>query len=579
MTPSEKNKPFKILGASAGFAIILLAMTTYCFFFKNYFLLANPGIPEWNPVVISALILVLLEALFFLLMRTTQLISFSNFLRRDWITLIPSFFLLVSLVYFPHSDKLGQDKILKIMLGYVFTIIIFLKAFFYFHFSFKSLMEKTAVSLTKILFFAFLFFYAFLSLWTLTAIGPTGDEPMYLLETYSLAKDHDFDISNNLIHEDYRTFYDGQLPFTEYVKPGKPYYFGIRFAGLPLLILPGFLIAGKYGSGFIMAIIASLFAVNIFLLIEDLLEDRKTALLVAIAAAFSIPLIFFSSRIYPDVPAALLLVFAFRKITKENAAISDMILAGLSVALMPWFHHKFLLPAVMAAIAAIIINRKKMRNILSFLAIPILSAAGYIPFLLHYFYLSEGIETSASSFTWHIYRYSLALFFDGEGGLFWFSPLFITSMAGAYFYIRKKEKSCLPILFIILPVLALLGGFKNFQGGYGLARPLIIILPFLALFAANYVIRSKNAKAYWVFAAPCFILSLLLTGLPWLIENNRNGKNIFLEFIDKMLKMNISGILPTFEAITAKTYLLTFSYGVIFVLISILLIKREIKVK
>lgn len=561
----------KYTGSSGIFLILsiiitLLGIATYSFFFRSYFLLTNPDLPAWIPVLKSSAFFILLEGLFFLLFRKTASISFSEFLKKDCITLVPSFFLLLSLTNFLSASHFPEDKILKVMLGYVFTIIILLKAFLYFHHSFQNLIVMSISRLKKILFFSFLFFFVLFSFWTLTAIGPTGDEPMYLVQTLSISKNHTFDITNILINGDYSVFYDGNLPIKEYLIPGKPSYFGARYLGLPLLILPGFIAAGKYGAGFIMAIIASLFAVNIFLLIEDSLKKRKISLLAAIAAAFSMPLIFFSSRIYPDLPASLLLLYAFRKITKEGAKPADMLLAGLAAAYLPWLHPKFALSAATVSVIALLINIKKVKNIFTFLPLPAISALIYLPFL----HSSAG-ENYSSFFTWKVYKYSLALFFDGEGGLLWFSPFFILSLTGAYFYFRKKEKFRIPILIVIVPILILLGGFKSFQGGYGLARPLIPLLPFLTLFAAAYMANSKSTKGFCFFAAPGFILSMLLTGIPWLILNNRNGNNIFLEFIDKYFKINISGILPTFEFITIKSYFLTFLYAGIFIAISIYL--------
>src|SRR5207344_875165 len=72
-------------------------------------------------------------------------------------------------------------------------------------------------------------------------VGPTGDEPDYLLLTHSLVVDRDFDLTNNVAARDYLRFSPRLQP---HVRPGP--HGGLYSAhrlGLPFLIAPAYAFA------------------------------------------------------------------------------------------------------------------------------------------------------------------------------------------------------------------------------------------------------------------------------------------------------------------------------------------------
>jgi hypothetical protein len=78
----------------------------------------------------------------------------------------------------------------------------------------------------------------------------TGDEPHYLIITHSLVYDHDLDVSNNYIHEDWKRFLRDPTITPHYARfsldPAVKY--SIHNFGLPLILTVPYLIAGFYGA-------------------------------------------------------------------------------------------------------------------------------------------------------------------------------------------------------------------------------------------------------------------------------------------------------------------------------------------
>jgi len=88
-------------------------------------------------------------------------------------------------------------------------------------------------ALGRALFLAALLPYGFLAPYVVTAVSAGGDEPLYLLNTASLAADGDLDIRNNVEQRAYAAFYWGRP---------APEAWTLEFVGLPLLLLPGYVL-------------------------------------------------------------------------------------------------------------------------------------------------------------------------------------------------------------------------------------------------------------------------------------------------------------------------------------------------
>src|ERR1700682_6411188 len=147
-----------------------------------------------------------------------------------------------------------------------------------------------------------------------------GGEPYYLLITESLVRDHDLDLANqyrDLAHSaTRRTDLTPQLgdpigPHGERYSRHEPF--------LPLLLVPGYLVAGLPGALLTIALFGVLLARSTVRLFEDEGIDDATTRALFPFIALGPPILFYAVRIWPEVPAAFFFVEAVRGIRQRRA--------------------------------------------------------------------------------------------------------------------------------------------------------------------------------------------------------------------------------------------------------------------
>src|SRR5438132_11583796 len=172
---------------------------------------------------------------------------------------------------------------------------------------------------------------------------PTGDEPYYLLIAHTRRHDGDFELSNNFANQDYRAFYPGELfPRHEAITP-KPILVSKHSLGLPVLIAPAYALDGWHGAAHGLNLVGGLLALNIFLLAYELSGRARVAWIVWAALAFAAPLFTYAELIFPEAPAALLIVYAYRQLRRwQQTNAAQRLLTVLCLAYLPWLHARFL---------------------------------------------------------------------------------------------------------------------------------------------------------------------------------------------------------------------------------------------
>ena len=213
----------------------------------------------------------------------------------------------------------------------------------------------------------------------------TGDEPFYLMTTISILKDFDLNECNNYIRHDeaqlYPSFYsfDGPRVYAafhddwvgwrgapyplpphaahivpasrqcarnylaypvDYDNPGGELY-SKHGLGLSVLVLPAFALAGRLSVVLFLNLLGALLAVNIYLTARESTGKVWPAILTWVAFAFTVPLLPYSYLIFPELPAALLIVYAFRRIGLMGDKPAQTLAVGLCLAALPWFHYRF----------------------------------------------------------------------------------------------------------------------------------------------------------------------------------------------------------------------------------------------
>src|SRR5437868_4876433 len=244
---------------------------------------------------------------------------------------------------------------------------------------------------TYVFFITFIIF-ALITPRFLTYLDPvTGDEPFYLMTAMSILKDGDINECNNYRQRDEAALYPASLvqrdvlpngwlgwgsapyplpPHPAQILPAsrrclgtnvRPLVRGIPGLGTPLpkngsenelyskhglglslLVAVPFALGKRTLVMFLLNALGALLAANIYLLARESTGKIWIGALTWIAFAFTVPFMPYSFLIFPELPAALLVVYAFRRIRLGGNGLWRLITVGVCIALLPWLHYRFI---------------------------------------------------------------------------------------------------------------------------------------------------------------------------------------------------------------------------------------------
>jgi len=103
-----------------------------------------------------------------------------------------------------------------------------------------------------------------------------------------------------------------------------------------------------------VALVGSLLAVQVWLLAWDVSGRRGVTYAVWGAVSFSTPQVLTGVTVFPEAPAALALIYAFRHLVVRPlpAQTRRLLLVGLTLAGLPWLNPRFVLVAGCLALVA-----------------------------------------------------------------------------------------------------------------------------------------------------------------------------------------------------------------------------------
>ena len=379
-----------------------------------------------------------------------------------------------------------------------------------------------------------------------------GDEPYYLLVTQSMVRDLDLDLSNQyrdiLTNENRRPDLKPQLG-DPVGKNGKQYSRHEPF--LPLLMLPGYFLAGIYGA------IATIGLFGIFLVrstvrwMEDegLADDAIRAVFPFFA--FAPPVLFYATRIWTEVPAAFCFVEVLRGMRNERTKRWLPALLGLILLKLRF---------VLVGAACVPLLRKK--RLILLLAIPLLIA-----------FLVTGSATSVHTWREAIPTLTHAngffgLLVDGMGGIAFRAPFYLI---GLFALTRWKSMPRGFRLGILASLLYLFYLFPRPESVGNWAPPLryvVFLMPVLALGAAAVWDRiSRGAIA--VIAV--WTVGLVIHGVahPWRLFHESNGENAIGEWLSRVHQSDFSRLFPSFIRPNIAAWV-----GVVVVILAIVALRR-----
>jgi hypothetical protein len=352
----------------------------------------------------------------------------------------------------------------------------------------------------------------------LAVYPPGGDEPWFLMTAESMLTDRDLDL-----RDEYRAW-GWQRYADDPVGPnGEQYSRHERF--LSLLILPGFRLAGTWGALATIALFGVLLVRSTIRWMEDEGIPDGHARAVFPFFAFAPPMLWYATRVWPEVPAAFFFVEALRGVRAERPR--------------RW------LPALIALVALKL--RFGLVAVGLLLRRPKLLAIGAVLGLVYF--------TVTGSHRWHellpahpsaYLKGLLGLLVDSQGGIAFQAPFYLFGLFALFRWKSTPRGFRTGMIAASLYVLMLLPRPQAFNSWAPPLHYIAFLMPVLALGAAAMWDRiSRGAVAI----AALWTIGVAVHGLMWpyRLFHIATGEYVIGEWLSAVYKSDFSRLLPSFS--------------------------------
>jgi len=418
-----------------------------------------------------------------------------------------------------------------------------------------------------------------------TYLDPTtGDEPYYLMTAISILKDGDINECNNYLESDsarlYPEFYvisegEPEVPASWKGWGGSPFPLGPHPAqipasrqcitldptesfytygpgtelyskhglGLTLLVLPSFALGGRTLVVYFLNLLGALLALNVFCLARESTRKTVPAILTWMAFTFTIPFLAYSFLIFPELPAALFVIYAFRRIRLWENNRWQVAAIGFSMAFLPWLHYRFI-PVTAGLLLYYLYqeyrHRTKHRSVDLAIVFSqlVIAAVSLMAFFYHrYGQITPNTSDHAGSNDFAgTLRGAAGLFYDEQWGLLIAAPIFVLAIVGVAVMALKRgwRKDLLWLGIVFVPYFGVIANYAQWWGEWcPPARYMVSTLPLLAMpFAIS--LEQINRPAYKGLYAILLVLSLgMMWGFmyqPQWMYHQPNGRNQVFQY-------------------------------------------------
>ncbi|MDQ3930345.1 MAG: hypothetical protein M3328_14530 [Chloroflexota bacterium] len=395
----------------------------------------------------------------------------------------------------------------------------------------------------------------------MTYLNPvTGDEPFYLMTAISIWEDGDLNECNNYRQLDEARFHPAfysatglyfawldypadwrgwpstPFPLTPHAAqlvpksrmcastdPTEPLpvngtrneLYSKHGLGLSLLVLPAFVAGGRELVVYFLVAVGALLAANVYLLARETARQMWPALLTWVAFAFTVPQLPYSYLIFPELPAALFVVYAFRRIRLWDNNGLQIAATGASIAFLPWLHYRFIpvSAALFIYFAYSALKRQTPHRLLAFSTVVGQSAVSAGLLMLFFYHRYRQVFPNASDHAGSsdldgTLRGAAGLFLDVQWGLFVATPVYILAIVGIVLMgaFRSYRRDLLWLALVFVPYFGVIANYAQFWGEWcPPARYLASILPLLAMPFSLTLDRIRN----WAYLAIYGILLVI----------------------------------------------------------------------
>jgi hypothetical protein len=344
----------------------------------------------------------------------------------------------------------------------------------------------------------------------------TGDEPQYLLITHSLVSDRDFDLFNNIFLREFIQFYNPEDMIGGHGQWGADQrWYSKHRLGLPLLISPAYYFGYRFFLGIRntvtlwLCLLAALLAVEAYQAAWAITRSKGLSWMIILAVFLSVPLLMYPAKIFPELPAALFIFMAYRRMAFPlKDANSSPLFMGILIGSLPWFHERFIPVSVMLGLYFVLRERKNFKNLLVFSGPLILSI-----FLQILYYLAVNGAPYPLPATHRGYfnpegflNGLLGIWMDQSKGILPYSPIYLVSFWGFYYLWKESRAKTLFLLIILLSIYGISGGYRQWWGGLCPPGRYLVTLAPLLVVPLSYCLKKGPSP---------MVLFIFLSSLIW----------------------------------------------------------------
>ena len=411
--------------------------------------------------------------------------------------------------------------------------------------------------------------YAALAAWHQAAALPLGDQVHYLLVADRLAHGSvdatiDADLFRRLSTLTASDFDSATHIFNTPLGPRA-----IQGYAIPLLLLPGWLAAGRFGAELVVAVFAALASVATALILRDTIASARVRGAAWAMTTLLAPGVLLAFHIYPNAFGAAAIGFAYR--FGITAPVRRPLLAGIAAGLTLFLNPRDGLVLAVLLVAMWWIGRRDFRRFAigaaAAGAVAAISNAfvygiplPYIGYFLAVVYPQELTKQTALSFSFVSIEFWIALpgmLFDRTFGIAGVAPWLFIAVIGIPAALRASRRVFAPAAIALGLSLLGLSLYHYWEGGYAPpARYFVDVLPLAAPLVAYGLAVTRDL---WMrgFAGLLVGVSaaetLVLCAMPSRALNDAFQQQA-QEVLDQILGLNPLGWLPSFEPTSPDWY-------------------------
>jgi hypothetical protein len=404
--------------------------------------------------------------------------------------------------------------------------------------------------------------YAALAAWHQASALPLGDQVHYLLVADRLAHGTadatiDADLFRRLSTLTASDFDSATHVFNTPLGPRA-----VQGYAVPLLLVPGWLAAGRFGAELVVAIFAAVASVATALILRDTIASGRLRGAVWAMTTFLAPGVLLAFHIYPNAFGAAAIGFAYR--FGVTAPVRRPLLAGIAAGLTLFLNPRDGLVLAVLLVAMWWIGRQDFRRFAAGAAAVALVAAitnaflygiplPYIGYFLAVVYPQELTRQTALSFSFVSFEFWIALpgmLFDRTFGIAGVAPWLFIAVIGIPAALRASRRMFAPAAITLGLSLVGLSLYHFWEGGYApSARYFVDVLPLAAPFVAYGLAVTRE---WWMRILTGLLIgvsaveTLVLCAMPSRALNDA-FQHQPQEVLDQILGLNPLGWLPSFE--------------------------------